>query len=247
MSLSTQAKVLRVLQEGEFERLGSSQTVKVNVRILAATNKNLEKEVEAGRFRQDLYYRLKIISIHLPPLRERLDDVPALVHYFVARFAHEYSKPLRYVSDPAVTKLRSCAWPGNVRELENCMRRAVLMCKGDVLLPEHVHFENEAGAAQATTAEDDQSPTLKQRIAALVPEILRIAGPNAHANVIDLVEEVLIARAPAGMPPQPGPCRPDARHQPEHAPPPHQEIPPGAARHLGQVANLSYCPRRMCR
>ena len=133
MSLSTQAKVLRVLQEGEFERLGSSQTIKVNVRVLAATNKNLEQEVQEGRFREDLYYRLKIISIPLPPLRERADDVPALVDYFVGRFGQEYDKPVRYVADPTIAKLRSYSWPGNVRELENVLRRAVLTCKGDVL------------------------------------------------------------------------------------------------------------------
>jgi DNA-binding NtrC family response regulator len=201
MSLTTQAKVLRVLQEGEFERLGSTKTIKVNVRLLAATNKNLEREVEAGRFRQDLYYRLKIISIHLPPLRERLDDVHDLVHYFAARFAHDYRKPLRYVSDAATARLRGYSWPGNVRELENCMRRAVLMCKGDVLMPEHVHIEADGEHATAASpippgdAEKGPAASLKERVFALVPEILRTAGPRAHANVIDLVEEALIQRA----------------------------------------------------
>jgi two-component system, NtrC family, response regulator AtoC len=195
MSLTTQAKVLRVLQEGEFERLGSTETIKVNVRILAATNKNLEKEVEAGRFRQDLYYRLKIISIHLPPLRERLDDVPSLVDYFVARFTQEYAKPIRFVSDAAIAKLRSRAWPGNVRELENCLRRAVLTCKGDILLPEHVQFEDNRDVAGDLTADDDRSRSLKQKIKALVADVLRMAGPHAHANVVDMVEEALIAKA----------------------------------------------------
>ncbi len=129
MSLSTQSKVLRVLQEGEFERLGGAETIKVNVRILAATNKSLEREVEAGRFRKDLFYRLKIITLHLPPLRERMDDVPLLVNYFVARFSAEYNKPLRYVSPQALAKLRGNAWPGNVRELENCT------APGDAHLP----------------------------------------------------------------------------------------------------------------
>ena len=195
MSLSTQAKVLRVLQEGEFERLGDPQTIKVNVRILAATNKNLVKEVEAGRFRQDLYYRLKIISIHLPPLRERLDDVPSLLNYFVARFAREYEKPVRFVSDPAVAKLRSYSWPGNVRELENCMRRAVLMCKGDMLSTEHVRFENTREPSAEPADDEHTNATLKERIAALVPEILRVIRSRPHANVIDIVEEALIAGA----------------------------------------------------
>lgn len=195
MSLGTQAKVLRVLQGGEFERLGSTETIHVDVRLLAATNKDLQTEVEAGRFREDLYYRLKIIAIHLPPLRERLDDVPALVNYFAARFAEEYAKPLHYVSDPALCRLRSYSWPGNVRELENCLRRAVLMCPGEVLLPEHLLFENDAELSLTPATEEDRLLSLKRRVEALVPEILQLSGNRAHANVIDLVEAALISRA----------------------------------------------------
>jgi DNA-binding NtrC family response regulator len=195
MSLSTQAKVLRVLQEGEFERLGSTQTVRVDVRVLAATNKNLEKEIEAGRFRQDLYYRLKIISIHMPPLRNRIDDIAPLVDYFVARFAHEYAKPLRYVSESVIGKLRQYSWPGNVRQLENCMRRGVLMCRGDVLLPEHVHFEDDHEMPSATETIEETTPSLQQRIEALVPEILQMAGTHTRANLIDMVEKSLIIHA----------------------------------------------------
>jgi two-component system response regulator AtoC len=195
MSLSTQAKVLRVLQEGEFERLGGTETIQVDVRLLAATNKNLEKEVETGRFREDLYYRLKIISIHLPPLRERLDDVPALVNYFVFRFAEDYAKPLHYVSDQAVAKLQTYTWPGNVRELENCLRRAVLLCKGDLLLAEHIRFESDREVAPEAAHAEDWRGNLKRNIAAMVPEILAMVDQGAHANVIDLVEETLIAQA----------------------------------------------------
>ena len=195
MSLSTQAKVLRVLQEGEFERLGSSETIKVDVRILAATNKRLEEEVEKGRFREDLYYRLKIISIELPPLRERLDDVPALVNYFVGRFTEEYGKPVHYVADPTILRLQAHDWPGNVRELENCLRRAVLMCKGDVLRVEHLEFENESETAASPETHEELLHRLKQRVADLVPEILRLADLRAHASIIDVVEEALITRA----------------------------------------------------
>jgi len=195
MSLGTQAKVLRVLQEGEFERLGSTETSKVDVRILAATNKNLEKEVEAGRFREDLYYRLKVISIELPPLRDRLDDVPALVNYFVGRFSEEYGKSVHYVADQTIHKLQSYAWPGNVRELENCLRRAVLICKGDVLLAEHVQFEADREHAPQAGTQEDLIRDLKGRAKGLVEEILRMADQSAHANLIDLVEEALVARA----------------------------------------------------
>jgi nitrogen regulation protein NR(I) len=190
MSLGTQAKLLRVLQEGQFERVGGSTTVAVNVRILAATNKHLEAEVAQRRFREDLYYRLKIISVHLPPLRERLDDVPPLVNYFVARFARDYAKPVRYVADQTVARLRACSWPGNVRELENCLRRAVLMCKGDVVLPEHLRFKERDEHGACGDAEASQS--LRERAEALVAEILQLSEPRAHANVIDMIEEALI-------------------------------------------------------
>lgn len=195
MSLGTQAKVLRVLQEGEFERLGGTETIRVNVRVIAATNKNLETEVAHRRFREDLYYRLKIIGIHLPPLRERLDDVPALVNYFVARFAQEDHKPVHYVLDQTMTKLRAHSWPGNVRELENCLRRAVLVCKGDMLLPEHVRFEDGRDTAEDAMALPPFQATLRQRVDLLVREILRTAEPGVHASMIDLVEESLIVAA----------------------------------------------------
>jgi DNA-binding NtrC family response regulator len=195
MSLGTQAKVLRVLQEGRFERVGGAETVAVDVRLLAATNKSLEAEVEAGRFREDLYYRLKVISIDLPPLRERLDDVLPLTEYFVGRFAAEYGKPIGFVSEQATRKLQSYGWPGNVRQLENCLRRAVLMCKGDVLLPEHVVFESEPSPPSQVATNEDVARALKARVEELFPDILRLADQSAHANVIDLVEESLIARA----------------------------------------------------
>jgi two-component system, NtrC family, response regulator AtoC len=195
MSMSTQAKVLRVLQEGEFERLGGSDTLKVNVRLLAATNKYLETEVSKGRFREDLYYRLKIITIHLPPLRERLDDIPALANYFFARFEEEYGIALRYVSEQALQKLQTYPWPGNVRELENCLRRAVLICKGDVLSAEHIRFDNGRDAAAKTIGDTDWKNTIIQRMEELVPEIFILSEDNAHANLIDLVEETLIRYA----------------------------------------------------
>ena len=193
MSLGTQAKLLRVLQENQFERVGGTGTIRADVRILAATNKNLDEEVAARRFRADLYYRLKIISIHLPPLRERLDDVPALVNYFVARFAREYAQPVRFVADASLARLRSYSWPGNVRAMENCLRRAVLVCKGDILLPEHIQFQTPCDDATAATEQSLEG--VRQRVQTLVGEVFRLAGPRAHANLIDTVEEALIASA----------------------------------------------------
>jgi DNA-binding NtrC family response regulator len=193
MSLSTQAKVLRVLQYGEFERLGGKENIKVNVRIIAATNKNLEKEVEQGRFREDLYWRLKVISIQLPPLRERPEDIPPLVEYFLSRFSEEYQTPIRYVADAAIQKLKSHSWPGNVRELENCIRRAVLLSLGDVILEEHLKLESDQQDLQGASQEQLMA-NIDRKLDELIPDILRFSGEKTHANVIDMVEKALIAK-----------------------------------------------------
>jgi len=196
MSLSTQAKVLRILQESEIERLGGSETIPVDVRIIAATNKNLEKEIEHGRFRDDLYWRLKIISIDLPPLRNRVGDIPALVDYFVARFSEEYSKPVRYVSEDAILKFKSYSWPGNVRELENCIRRAVLLCSGEVVLEEHlITLESDEDIAREAPSLEQLTDKLKEKLEDLIPDILRLSKQNTHTNIIDLLEETLISKA----------------------------------------------------
>jgi two-component system response regulator AtoC len=195
MSLPIQAKVLRLLQEGELERLGGTETIKVDVRIIAATNKNLEREVEQGRFREDLYWRLKIISINLPPLRKRLEDVPALTDYFLDRFNQEYNNTIRYVADPAIQKLKSYSWPGNVRELENCIRRAVLLCTGSVILEEHIKLESEQEDSSQKADREHLIANLKDKLDDLIPDILRLSNHKAHANIIELVEEMLILRA----------------------------------------------------
>ena len=138
MSLSTQRKLLRVLQEREFERVGGSLPIKVDVRVIAATNKNIEVEVEAGRFREDLYYRLNVIRIAMPPLRERKEDIPLLVEHFLDK--HRYSataQPAR-ISEEAMQALMKHDWPGNVRELENTVQRAVVMSQGGVITSEHI-------------------------------------------------------------------------------------------------------------
>ncbi len=194
MPLSTQGKVLRVLQYGEFERLGGKENIRADVRIIAATNKNLEKEVEQGRFREDLYWRLKVISIDLPPLRERPQDIPLLVEYFVARFSEEYQTPIRHVAEAAMAQLKSHSWPGNVRQLENCMRRAVLLSQSDVILEEHLRLEcDEQVGAQAASREQLMA-SIDHKLAQLIPDLLQMAGERTHANVIDLVERALISK-----------------------------------------------------
>ncbi len=137
-----QVKLLRVLQEGEVERLGG-RSVRVDNRLVAATNKNLAEEVAAGRFREDLYYRLNVIAVHVPPLRERLDDVPLLAEYFLQKYAQKNAKPVIGFSALAMDLLCGYHWPGNVRELENVVERAVVLSRGDVLgeedLPPEIH------------------------------------------------------------------------------------------------------------
>jgi PAS domain S-box-containing protein len=133
MPLKSQAKLLRVIQHGEFERLGSSRTLKVDVRIVATTNRNLEEEVRKGRFREDLYYRLNVFPITVPPLRQRKEDIPEMVHAFVGRYARKLGKQFRSIQKETMKALQAYPWPGNVRELESIIERAVILCPGPVL------------------------------------------------------------------------------------------------------------------
>uniref|UniRef100_A0A7V6DQQ7 AAA family ATPase n=1 Tax=Desulfobacca acetoxidans TaxID=60893 RepID=A0A7V6DQQ7_9BACT len=132
---STQAKILRVLQSREFEPLGSTRAMKVDVRIIAATNRNLESMVQQGTFRDDLYYRLHVFPITLPPLRERQEDLPLLVDFFLQRFGEKYHSPVKQVSPEALRAMRRYSWPGNIRELENTLERGIILCQGEVLSP----------------------------------------------------------------------------------------------------------------
>lgn len=137
-SLGLQIKLLRVIQFKEFERVGGSDTIKTNVRIIVATHKNLERQIEGGLFREDLYYRINVFPIYLPPLRERKDDIMFLADYFVEKYAAENNKNITRISTPAIEMLTRYHWPGNVRELENCIERAALLCDGDVIRSEHL-------------------------------------------------------------------------------------------------------------
>jgi two-component system response regulator HydG len=131
--LSMQVKLLRVLQEQEFERVGGEQTIKVNVRVISATHKNLDQEVAAGRFRQDFYYRLHVVPLQLPPLRERREDIPLLVHHFIEKLAPKTNPSVRGMADDALGRLMAYAWPGNVRELENAIEQALVFAEGSTI------------------------------------------------------------------------------------------------------------------
>jgi len=135
MSLAAQVKLLRVIQEHEFERVGGNQTIAVNVRLVTATNKNLEEEVKAGRFREDLFYRLNVVNINMPPLRERREDIEPLSRHFLQKYVNETGKKVTDLAPRALSCLLAYEWPGNVRELQNAIERAVVLTKGSVLTP----------------------------------------------------------------------------------------------------------------
>jgi two-component system nitrogen regulation response regulator NtrX len=149
MSLRTQSKVLRVLEEQRFEPVGSSQPVEADVRVIAATNKNLEQEIARGAFRQDLFYRLNVIPFFVPPLRDRKEDIPILARYFLQEFSSAYSKKTRELSDTAMEILRRHPWPGNVRELRNLIERLVIVCPQARIEPHHLPPEFFRGVAES--------------------------------------------------------------------------------------------------
>jgi two-component system, NtrC family, nitrogen regulation response regulator NtrX len=149
MSLRTQSKVLRVLEEQRVEPVGSNQTLHVDVRVIAATNKNLEQEINRGTFRQDLFYRLNVIPFYVPPLRERKEDIPVLARYFLTEFSAEYGKKTRELSDGAMEILLRYPWPGNVRELKNLVERLVIVCPQARIEPHHLPPELFRGVAES--------------------------------------------------------------------------------------------------
>jgi two-component system response regulator AtoC len=196
MSMPLQAKLLRILQEGEFERLGGREILKADIRIIAATNKDLAQEVQGGRFRDDLYWRLKVITIHLPSLRDRREDIPPLVEYFIKRFSGEYAKPIHHVSEGVLDMFCNHAWPGNVRELENGIRRAILLCTGDIITEEHISLENGRNEHPSPNLDREQLITiLKEKLQSVLPDILRLSKQGIHGNIIEIVEETIIMKA----------------------------------------------------
>ena len=180
LSLEVQSKLLRALQEHEIDRVGGTHTLKVDVRIVAATNRELSAEVKAGRFRSDLYYRLAVFPISIPPLRDRRDDIPLLVDTLLARLGKRFGMPAKHIDEEALLYLQTYPWPGNVRELENVLERAVVLARGAAItmsdLPELSAPEVEPPAG------DTSSLPLKDRVSAyeksIIAEALRTAGNN---------------------------------------------------------------------
>lgn len=190
MSLETQAKLLRVLQDSEFERLGSSKTTKVDVRIIAASNKDLAKEVEAGRFRGDLYYRLSIFPIHVPPLRERPEDIPQLVWEFIKEFGERMGKQIRRISQKDMQLLMGYSWPGNIRELRNVIEHSLIISPGEVLVLQRLNSCSDAHDT-AASLEDVERMHIQ---AVLTTTRGRIKGPGGAAERLVINSSTLYSR-----------------------------------------------------
>ena len=183
-----QVKLLRVLQEGEFERVGDVSTKKVDVRVVAATNCDLREEIDAGRFREDLYYRLNVVPIDLPPLRDRREDIPPLVHFFLARFSEQNQREMRRVDPEAMKLLCRYDWPGNVRELQNYVERAVVLGDGPELKPEHLPPQLRGEAPPRPIR--GKAADLDSLTTDLVRRGLLAAGPNADELIRRIVAPV---------------------------------------------------------
>lgn len=205
--LELQPKLLRVLQEQEFERLGSTQTVRVDVRVVAATNRNLQQMAEEGTFRSDLYYRLSVFPLLMPPLRERSDDIPRLARFFADKFARRMNKTVDSISEEAMRILSSYHWPGNIRELQNVIERAVILCQGSELQVDSVLRESmsrrsdeqlraAANDPDGTVFSKDEIDRLERRniLAALEKTSWKIYGPGGAAEMLGVKPTTLAAR-----------------------------------------------------
>jgi two-component system response regulator AtoC len=193
MTLATQTKLLRILQEREFERIGSNVPIKIDIRVITATNRHLAQEVQKGRFREDLYYRLNVIHIDMPPLRERKDDIPLLVEHFLIKFRHSPGAIPTTISEEALERLVDYDWPGNVRELENAIERAVVLSRGNPITAEHLPFSSRIVAR-------DQR-TLAERRSRLDDEEAKLDGKRSKLEEDEAAEAAEAAGAGAGAGP----------------------------------------------
>jgi Nif-specific regulatory protein len=193
LPLQTQIKLLRVLQELEFERLGGVETIKTNIRLITATNKNLEEAIARGEFREDLYYRLNVFTIFLPPLRERKSDILLLAEHFLEKYELEHDKRIRRISTPAIDMLMAYHFPGNVRELENAIERAVLLCDSNVIHGHHLPPTLQTAEVSGTVT----TLTLKSAVEAFERDLIQDTLKSTKGNIakaarqLDSTERIL--------------------------------------------------------
>ncbi|MGA9657346.1 MAG: sigma-54 dependent transcriptional regulator, partial [Polyangia bacterium] len=178
MGPKMQAQLLRVLQDGEVRPVGGTESIKVDVRLVCATNRDLEADVKTGRFREDLYFRINVVTVRMPPLRDRAGDIPILVRHFLAKIARREGRPEASVSPEALEVLCRHVWPGNVRELENAIERAVAVAKGNVVLPSDLPVEVYGGSPAAPTGIFDDRPTLSELEKRYIALVLGECGGN---------------------------------------------------------------------
>jgi len=190
---ATQVKLLRVLQQREFERVGGTETIKANVRLIAATNKDLERAMADGTFREDLYYRLNVFTLFVPPLRERKPDLLLLADHFLEKFAAEHQRPIKRISTPAIDMLTSYHWPGNVRELENTIERAVLLCDGQVVHAHHLPPTLQTAEASGTVTRVSLKDTVSAYEKDLIQDALKTTRGNRAkaARLLDTTERII--------------------------------------------------------
>ena len=193
MSLPTQAKLLRVLQDRSFERLGGNETITVDVRVIVATNKDLEEAIPAGKFREDLYYRLNVVSIQIPPLRDRKEDIPELVSYFLKKFNRELKKGIGGITPETMEKIVSYGWPGNVRQLENVLKRAMVLCQGEWILEDQILLER--GAEKEEAESDLGKKPVENLLDILFEELSKTSGPSRDLDMVSIIEKGFILRA----------------------------------------------------
>lgn len=195
LTLDTQAKLLRILQEGEFERVGSNRPLKVDVRLIAATNRNLPDAVAAGEFRADLYYRLSVFPLTLPPLRERRDDIPIICAHLLERLSHKLGRRFTGIEPESMSRLMSYPWPGNIRELQNVLERAAILSPGDLVRVD----DGFGGAVEVAERTPTSLPTLEDALRAHIISALRradgvIDGPTGAAKLLDIHPNTLRSR-----------------------------------------------------
>jgi two-component system nitrogen regulation response regulator GlnG len=187
MPSATQAKILRLLQDGQFQRVGGNETLRVNVRIIAATNQDLEQMIEEGKFRRDLFYRLRGVTLHLPPLRDRAEDIPELAQYFLTRFNRQLGTAVQSIAPETLEKLQAYRWPGNIRELQSVIREALIVSTGPTLLPDFLPLEvrGESSASATVPPRDDLRPLEEWR------ELGRFIERSLAAGAGDVYREAL--------------------------------------------------------
>jgi DNA-binding NtrC family response regulator len=195
--MDTQSALLRVLQEGEFERVGGTQTIRADARVIAATNRDLEAAIINGTFRSDLFYRLQVFPIEIRPLRERKEDIPLLVEYFIDRYASKMGKRIRSINRKSLELLRSYFWPGNIRELQNVIERAVIVCDTEVLSIDESWLTRKFAAAGPSTGNLSKVPPDREKKiieTALAETRGRVSGPSGAATKLGVPSTTLESR-----------------------------------------------------